>query len=252
MGFGTVGVGMQTGLVTTMTGAQAREFWKALMDNASRLVADAHLLMAAGSFGRARSLMVLAQEELGKALWVYHEFQVPWSAGDESSRTVDRLAIDGTRHVAKYLEAMVFGDELAVFWGDYSGYVGRDGETWEQTSVRLAAGHADLRDRAAQAARQANRDKQRGFYVDRSADGSVASPTQMSQGALAEDLKTAAQVIEMLLITDHSRMKLRAITPYDSTHEQQGRLLPIAHPEDWAAASEKFRRTATEPPRTEP
>ncbi|MEV6909318.1 AbiV family abortive infection protein [Amycolatopsis sp. NPDC051071] len=39
---------------------------KALMDNASALVADAHTLLAAGSYGRARSLRVLAQEELGK------------------------------------------------------------------------------------------------------------------------------------------------------------------------------------------
>lgn len=45
----------------------------------------------------------------------------------------------------------------------------------------------------------------------------------------------------MLLIKDHSRMKLEADTPYDSTHAQQHRLLPISHPEDWAAASQEFR-----------
>jgi hypothetical protein len=31
-------------------------------------------------------------------------------------------------------------------------------------------------------------------------------------------------------------------TPYDSTHKQQQRLLPISHPEDWGEASEEFRR----------
>ncbi|MEU0217091.1 AbiV family abortive infection protein [Streptomyces sp. NPDC006265] len=37
------------------------------MDNASELIPDAHALLERGSFGRARSLTVLAQEELGKA-----------------------------------------------------------------------------------------------------------------------------------------------------------------------------------------
>ena len=45
----------------------------------------------------------------------------------------------------------------------------------------------------------------------------------------------------MLLIRDHSRMKLEAVTSYDSTHDQQFWLLPISHPEDWLAASEEFR-----------
>lgn len=61
------------------------------------------------------------------------------------------------------------------------------------------------------------------------------------QGTIDADLHTAAQVVEMLLIKDHSRMKLEATTPYDSTHEQQHRLLPISHPEDWATASQEFR-----------
>ena len=47
----------------------------------------------------------------------------------------------------------------------------------------------------------------------------------------------------MLLIRDHSRMKMEAVTPYDSTHDQQFRLLPISHPEDWTAASDAFKRT---------
>lgn len=35
------------------------------MDNASGLIADAHALLERKSFGRARSLTILAQEELG-------------------------------------------------------------------------------------------------------------------------------------------------------------------------------------------
>ncbi|GAA2643373.1 hypothetical protein [Streptomyces vastus] len=58
----------------------------------------------------------------------------------------------------------------------------------------------------------------------------------------AGDLQAAAQVVEMLLIKDHSRMKFYATTPYDGTHEQQHKLLPISHPEDWEVASGEFKR----------
>ena len=69
-------------------------------------------------------------------------------------------------------------------------------------------------------------------------------------GAIAEQLQTAAPVVEMLLIRDHSRMKMEAVTPYDSTQEQQFRLLPVAHPADWAAASDEFEAgpIKSEPP----
>lgn len=85
--------------------------------------------------------------------------------------------------------------------------------------------------------------KQRGFYVDRDANGAVLSPTAIAAGTTAEDLQTAARVIEMLLIKDHSRMKTSA-TPYDSTRPQQFRLLPVSHPEDWAAAVDALSPSA--------
>ncbi|MFE9374814.1 hypothetical protein ACFYM2_34285 [Streptomyces sp. NPDC006711] len=53
-------------------------------------------------------------------------------------------------------------------------------------------------------------------------------------------------MIEMLLINDHTRMKAAA-TPYDSTHAQQFRLLPVSHPEDWAAAAQ----SSVDPPAEE-
>ncbi|MEV2255959.1 AbiV family abortive infection protein [Streptomyces sp. NPDC050147] len=215
-----------------MSPVQAREFWKALVDNASSLITDAHMLLSAESYGRARSLTVLAQEELGKALWIYEAFESAWSQEDASPRVVDALAQHGRSHTKKYLEAIVFGDELAEFWGDYaalrdmsSGY-----EAWETA-------HTERQAEAEVAAREANLAKQRGFYVDRGANGIVTSPAALPAGTTAEDLQTAASVIEMLLIRDHTRMK-SAGAPYDSTHAQQFRLLPVSHPADWAAASE--------------
>lgn len=218
-----------------MTPTEARQFWHALTDNASSLVVDAHVLLSAGSFARARSLTVLAQEELGKAIWIYDSFEGDWTEGRHAARSVDQLQEHGRNHTRKYLEAFVFGDELAMFWGDYSAVDDRrDGESWEDMFQRR---HGD----AEAAAKVANHDKQRGFYVDRDRDGTISSPTAIESGTIATDLQTAAPVIEMLLIKDHSRMKLDAKTPYDSTGPQQFRLLAIAHPEDWSAASEAFR-----------
>jgi AbiV family abortive infection protein len=210
-----------------MAPAEARVFWMALMDNASSLIADAHVLLAAESYGRARSLTVLAQEELGKALWVYETFERAWSEGDETPRTVDALAQHGRSHTKKYLEAFVFGNELAVFWGDYGSLPGHqaEGGSWEDAYQRC-------QEEAETAAVEANLAKQRGFYVDRDSAGVVSSPTRVEAGTTAVDLQTAAQVVEMLLIRDHSRMKHEAVTSYDSTHAQQHRLLPISHPDD--------------------
>ena len=91
-------------------------------DNASSLVADAHALLELGSYGRARSLTVLAQEELGKALWLYETFEGSWSTGADDPLEVPRLTSDGRRHAVKYMEAFVFGKELDAFWGDYESY----------------------------------------------------------------------------------------------------------------------------------
>jgi AbiV family abortive infection protein len=227
-----------TEAMVEMSPGQAREFWKALMDNASSLIADAHALLSARSYGRARSLTVLAQEELGKALWIYDTFQADWSRGGEAPRVVDSLTQHGRNHTKKYLEAIVFGDELAEFWGDYSALPtsGTGYEAWEEAHKKRQA-------EAETAAREANLAKQRGFYVDRDVNGAVLSPTAIPAGTTAEDLQTAARVIEMLLIKDHSRMKTSA-TPYDSTHPQQFRLLPVSHPEDWAAAADALNPSA--------
>jgi AbiV family abortive infection protein len=235
--------------MATMTGPEAREFWKALMDNASHLVADARLLLDAASFGRALSLTVLAQEELGKALWIYDEFEAVWSSGAQDAGTVERLREHGRHHIQKYLEAAEFGRELAPFWGDYSAYESRPGETPEETVTRLGSEEESRPVEAERSARGANIAKQNGFYVDRDEHGHVLSPSEIRAGTVEADLQRVAQVIEMLLIKDHTRMKHEAVTEYDGTYAQQSRLLPISHPEDWAAASEDFRRgTATPGP----
>lgn len=209
------------------------------MDNASSLIADANALVARESFGRARSLTVLAQEELGKALWIYESFEQSWSTGSEEAREVPRLTVDGRRHAVKYMEAFVFGQELAAFWGDYGSCEPPEDDSQEAWDAFIAKKRSD----AEAAGKRANEEKMAGFYVDLNEVGeAVLSPADVSAGTIAADLQTAAQVVGMLLTKDHSRMKFESATPYDSTHEQQHRLLPISHPEDWSAASERFRK----------
>ncbi|MDX6738145.1 AbiV family abortive infection protein [Actinocorallia sp. A-T 12471] len=153
-----------------------------------------------------------------------------WSEGNENPRTVGKLSQHGRSHREKYFEAAVYGTELDSFWGDHSSAAGPgpDPESWDEY-------FAQQRAQAEAAARAANAAKQQGFYVDRDNDGVLSSPSTIAAGTTAEDLRVAAQVIEMMLIKDHIRMKHSAITPYDSTHDQQFRLLPISHPEDWQA-----------------
>lgn len=222
-----------------LSSKNARELWKALMANAASLVRDAELILRSESFGRARSLTVLAQEELGKALWIYDSFQGSWSAGEDDIQIVKVIEEHGRNHARKYMEAIVFGRELASFWGDYGqdDDYGDDQESWERI-------WQERRQKAEVAAKEANVLKQRGFYVDQGTGGSIQSPAGIEEGTLVEDLQTAAQVIEMLLIKDHTRMKHFSAEPYDGTHSTQFTLLPIAHPEDWAAASEEFRAAA--------
>lgn len=175
-------------------------------------------------------------------MWIYEAFSTAWNTGATQPRAVDRLAKHGRDHVRKFLEAIVYGDELALFWGDYSSLdQRRDGESREDARNRRRA-------EAETAAKEANVLKQRGFYVDRDEAGAISSPTAIEGVGVADDLQVAAQVVEMLLIRDHSRMKMDAQTDYDSTHEQQFRLLPISHPEDWALASEESRRETMEAP----
>ncbi|MET9053429.1 AbiV family abortive infection protein [Streptomyces bacillaris] len=144
---------------------------------------------------------------------------------------MNALAQHRRSHAGKHLQAVIFGDDLAEFWGDCTAVpaMGSSYEEWEQA-------HKARQQEAEAAARTVNLAKQRGLYVDRYEKDTVLSLTRISAGTTGADLQTAARVVELLLINDHVRMMLAA-TPYDGTYEQQFRLLPVAHPEDWAAAT---------------
>lgn len=220
--------------MTDLDHATARRYWRALVDNAARLVADAHLLLDADSFARARSLTVLAEEELGKALTVYEVFSHGWSDGASGSLP---LPDTGSRdHLAKYMAAFEFGRELEQFWG--GGYEGQypEDDDWEGWFAKRRAEAED-------AARGANRQKQRGFYVDLEG-AEVRTPDDLDAGAVADNLTRAAQVIEMMLIKDHTRMQDGPPERFDSTSVQQWTVMRTAHPDEFADFLGRVRETA--------
>jgi hypothetical protein len=96
----------------------------------------------------------------------------------------------------------------------------------------------ELRDRSREAEGQRrssaeiiNREKQAGFYVDR-CGADVVTPQAQDVGDLVGAITRTASVVEMLLITDHSRMKFHTPERYDSTGTLQRRLLAFSHPEE--------------------
>lgn len=92
-----------------MAPTAARAFWLALLDNAARIVVEADALFPSP---RAQSLVVLAEEEVGKAVWVYKAFSGAWSDGDETPREVPELRQFGRAHFAKLVEATDFATAL--------------------------------------------------------------------------------------------------------------------------------------------
>lgn len=212
--------------------AEARNYWRALLDNATQLIADATLLYNADSHGRARALTVLAEEELGKATSVYDLFSYSWSAQETEPLELEQRS--SRDHLAKYIAAFEFGRELDMFWGGGYPDIPED-DDWERW-------HEEQKAEAATAARAANLQKQRGFYVDM-ANGEMTTPRDFDVEDVAEHLERAAGVIEMMLIKDHTRMQDEPPEQYDSTHALQWRVMPAAHGLDYQMFIESMRET---------
>jgi hypothetical protein len=86
-------------------------------------------------------------------------------------------------------------------------------------------------------AKAINLQKQAGFYVDRSGDD-ITTPQGTPVNDLMDLVIQTAGVAEMLLIADHSRMKMETPEQYEGTQDLQFRLLPYSHPEDFFRGEE--------------
>lgn len=227
-----------------MTPDAARAYWRALLTNAASLIRDAHRLYDAGSFGRVRALAVLAEEELGKATAVYEKFSHAWTEGQTEAR--DLPTTNARVHLTKYAAAYEFGRELSSFWGgSYEDAYPADDEDW-------SAWYAAQRRQAEEAARVANVEKQRGFYVDLDGDR-VLTPERFTADDVGDELVRAAQVIEMMLIKDHTRMQSGDPARFDPTYDLQWMVMPTSHGEEFANFARRMAEGEVEgqPPQTD-
>lgn len=213
-----------------LTAQNSRAYWRTLMTNVVALIDDAHVLLGNGSPGRARSLLILAQEELARAAVLYDTAVHAWEGNadtvelpaqldpDRPGKTKPHLAVSKNHH-DKITHAEAYGHELKPFWGDYS--------DWADS----ASGPVS-RDPAA-----VDREKQAGFYVAAapSAGGGFESPLDVENEPVVVELERVAGLAEMALISDHTRMQaLGTADGDDSVQDLHWMVMPYAHPELWA------------------
>jgi len=213
--------------------AVARQYWRALVENAISLIEDAACLVE-NSPARARSLLILAREETGKASKLYDLASSAWSEGREMVALDARFVGLERMHNPKITASIEADEDLDPFWGDHSAYDDFDVETddlgdWFRKK--------DL-DRGAQAG-VLNLQKQAGFYVDR-AGHTITTPVGAEVGDMRLALIRAAQVAEMLLISDHTRMKDLPPEREDSTMDLQMRVMPYSHPDEFFEVFDKL------------
>ena len=197
-----------------LTPAAAREFWVALLDNAARLIIDADALFPSP---RAQSLVVLAQEEVGKAVWVYKAFWDAWNDSDGTLREVPELRKLGLNHVAKHMQANNFLTAIV----DVPGFS-------DSVEIEIAREHApDALDAyLASLAQEDNEAKKSGFYVDLKVNGSFTVPHQIDRPFLRFDIYRVAEMIHWFCVEDQLLANMRS-RPRSPTQQVEAMLEPV-------------------------
>ncbi|MCR6492968.1 AbiV family abortive infection protein [Cellulomonas sp. P24] len=194
--------------MTTMTPAAARAFWLALLDNAARIVVEADMLFPSP---RAQSLVVLAQEEVGKAIWVHNAFRSAWGDGDATPSEVPELRQHARRHIPKLMQATDFWTAMIDVpdgTGASSSSTGFSSSgpievevVREHAPEFLVAYHQKL-------AHVNNQAKQRGFYVDLDDDGTFTVPHEIDRPELRGQIWEVADMVQWCLDDDAMRASL--------------------------------------------
>lgn len=205
-----------------LTPDASREWWVALITNATDLIADAVILADAGSYGRAQSLSVLAAEEVGKARTVFDHARFTWTSdGAYNMKLPDDFEQQSRHHLSKLHSYAEYADQLGPFWGDYSGFESDEVDDRQPDENEL---------------KKLNLLKQRGFYVDWK-KGDLFQPRDVDSEFVMSVLVEIAQVAEMMLIEDHTDMKRDDVSHVgESTQDLHFMILPIAHAEEIEAA----------------
>lgn len=176
--------------MTTMTPTTARALWHALVENAAHLVAEADTLFPSP---RAQSLIVLAEEEVGKAVWVRRAFWDAWGDGSETPIEVPELRTHGRRHFPKLVEAIDFWTAAIEVPGNAEPVeVELVREHAPELLVAYLKGEAHADDQA----------KMKGFYVDVEDDGTISVPHRIERPELRGHIWRVADMVQWLITWD--------------------------------------------------
>lgn len=193
----------------------ARAFWLALLENAALTIVDADALYPSP---RAQSLVVIAQEEVGKAVWVQKTFRRAWNDEDETPREVPELVKKGLHHLAKLTEAFDFAtDVIQDPIGD--GYV--DIETVRDLDADFLATYLE------RLAAEDNEAKKRGFYVDALPSGLFVAPHELDRRLLRAQIWEAADMVMWCLSDDRFFANTASRPPLPATLEIEALLEPV-------------------------
>lgn len=187
--------------VAAMDPSKARAFWFALVDNAARLVVDADVLGPTSP--RAKSLVVLAMEELGKAQWVAQIYSWSWNSGDEAELDVPYLDEFGASHRQKLMQSTCYIEGASEFVSELRLF-----RSHAEVHLRPGVSVSDPRQYADYLVSQAdgcNKAKQRGFYVDMGEDGALLVPREIDLSGVADEIWGAADTVQSMLL-DRSLM----------------------------------------------
>lgn len=179
-----------------LTPAAARVFWLALLENAARLIVDADALFPSP---RAQALVVLAQEEVGKAVWVYKAFWDAWNDSEETQYEAPKLPKD---HVVKHIQANDFLTAMV----DVPGFS-------DSVDIEVAREHAPdaLGAYFASLAQEDNDAKKKAFYVDMELDGSFTVPHEIDRPFLRFDIYRVADMIHWFCGEDQLRASVSSM-----------------------------------------
>ncbi len=170
------------------------------MANAVSLVRDAVQLAALDSCGRARTLAVVAMEELAKARRLYQAAEVAWSMPlglygsppEEAAIVWVPEPLRGDQEARAWVqEAEHYAAGLDDFWG--RAHWGEEGDPVESASFEALAS-------------QRIAEKRGGLYVQRTGDA-VSSPLEVEIEDVLGDLERVCKVLQMHLIEDHTRQQ---------------------------------------------
>jgi AbiV family abortive infection protein len=197
-----------------LTPTTARAFWLALLENAARIIIDADALFPSP---RAQSLIVLAQEEVGKAVWVAKSFRDAWYHGHETPHEVPELSKKAANHLAKLIAAADFGTMFVEVPGNT-----------EPVELELVKTHAPevLDAYLKRLAREDNEAKMSGFYVDLRADGTFTVPHAIERPLLRAQIWETADMIQWFLSEDHLFANMTG-NPVSSTKEVKSLLIAV-------------------------